>query len=295
MAGAIATAVQALPDPQRTPLRLLSLLAGPFGVSHLRNIAFGPHSRHRLDVYRPAGSSPGPNSAPSPCLLFLYGGRWSSGHRTDYAFVGRSLARRGIITVVADYRLYPEVRFPAFVEDAARALAFVQERAREFGTTPQRIAVGGHSAGAHIASLLALNADFRRYPSGNAHVPSLKAEAPAAVVGISGPYDFLPLGDDIRDIFGPESGHRDSQPIHWAGPGKPPFLLLHGEEDRTVGKRNSRNLAAALDGHGVPAEVILYPGVDHTRILAGFVGAFRVAPLVDDISRFLTKTLGRDG
>ena len=90
--------------------------------------AYGPDPRQRLDVYVPRRRAEG-----SPIAVFFYGGSWDSGRRQDYNWVGRALASRGFVTVIADYRLYPSVRFPTFLEDGAQAIRWVVDHAGAYG------------------------------------------------------------------------------------------------------------------------------------------------------------------
>ena len=120
----------------------------------------------------------------------------------------------------------------------------------------------GHSAGAHIATLLALD---ERYLAA-AGVPRLRI---AGVIGLSGPYDFLPLSDaDTRDMFGPPPAYVQSQPIHFVRADAPPMLLEQGEADETVKPHNAKNLAAALRAQGVAVTLRLYPTLRHADTVA---------------------------
>lgn len=227
--------------------------APPLPASSLQ---FLPQQEVALDVF------PGAGEGPRPILVFFYGGRWQDGRRQDYAFVGEQLAAAGITTVVADYRLYPEVRFPAFVEDAAAAVAWARRNAPRINGREDALFVAGHSAGAHIAALLGSDP---RYLA--AH--DMKPADLAGVIGIAGPYDFLPLrADDLIDIFSddPQTQAR-SQPVNHIDGDEPPFLLLHGESDLLVWARNSERLKARFEAIGAPVELKVYPGVGHIRIL----------------------------
>jgi acetyl esterase/lipase len=239
------------------------------------SVAYLPEQRIALDVYRARGSGP------SPLLVFLYGGRWQGGRRADYAFVGEALAEAGITTLIADYRLYPQVRFPAFVEDAAAAVAWAHRHAGSLGADPRRLFLAGHSAGAHIAALVGTDA---RYLA--AH--GLQPRDLAGVIGIAGPYDFLPLReDDLIDIFGADAASQHaSQPVHFVDGDEPPFLLLHGRSDLLVWHANSERLKARLDVAGVPASLKSYAGVGHVRILASLRYP-ALAPTRNDLQSFV--------
>lgn len=240
-------------------------------------IAYAPHERQRLDVYRPAATPAGA----TPVIVFFYGGRWSDGDRADYAFVGAALAEQGMVVVIPDYRLYPRVRFPAFVEDGARALQWTRDNIEHFGGDPQSIYLMGHSAGAHIAALLALD---RRY-QGDGPVP-------AGMIGLAGPYDFLPLeAVDLRTIFGPPERFPESQPIEYARGDAPPLYLLHGLDDDTVRPGNSRSLARAIRERGGRVETRFYGSLGHAGIIGAIAGLTDfLAPVRADIVDFIERT-----
>lgn len=232
--------------------------------------------RGALDVYRPRSAV-----GPLPVVVFFYGGGWREGQREDYEFVASELTRAGYIVVIPDYRLHPDVQFPAFVEDAALAVAWVGNHIDSFGGDPARIAVAGHSAGAHIAALLAL--DTRYLDAAGADAARV-----AAWIGLSGPYDFLPLDPGyLTEVF-PEDSRPQSQPIRYARADAPPTLLIHGGDDDTVWPRNSERMAARLADLGVPVTLHLYPDVGHARVVAALASPFDgLAPTARDIIGFL--------
>jgi acetyl esterase/lipase len=210
-----------------------------------------------LDVYAPRGAGA------RPVVVFFYGGRWQDGTRADYAFVGEHLARAGVVAMLPDYRLYPAARFPDFMADAAAAVAWARDNAARFGGDPQRLFLAGHSAGAHMVALLGTDA---RHLAAHGLAPrDLRG-----VIGIAGPYDFLPLtADDLIAIFGSDPAQQAlSQPVNFVDGDEPPFLLLHGESDLLVWNLNSARLKARFDAIGGRAEHRAYPGVGHIRILA---------------------------
>ena len=212
-----------------------------------------------LDIHRPAAKR-----TALPIAVFFYGGSWRSGSRSEYAFVGEALAQAGIVTVIPDYRLFPQGRFPDFEYDAAHAVRWVRDHSAELGGDSRRIFLIGHSAGAHIAALLATDA---RYLASVA----MKPQDLAGVVGISGPYDFLPLTDpDLVEVFGAEKDWPVSQPVNFVDGDEPPFLLLHGADDRLVWPRNSASLQSRLQQAGVPVQYKIYPSMGHFRIVAAF-------------------------
>lgn len=244
--------------------------------------AYGPAPRQRLDVY----ATGNPAVARQPILVFLYGGGWTSGHRQGYRFAGQALAAQGFATVIPDYRLHPAAPFPAFVEDAANAIRWAVDHASEFGGDPHRIVLMGHSAGAHIAMLLALDP---RWLDG----AGVDRAAVRGVAGLAGPYDFHPFTDVIAQrVFGAVPDPQATQPIHHAGPHAPPLWLATGSADSAVKPRNSRALAAAQQAHGTPVELREYQGLDHAGIVMALARAFRAkAPVLAEATAFLNHHL----
>ena len=241
------------------------------------SVPYGPDRRQRLDVYAPPGARRGRR----PVIVFFYGGSWSSGTRQGYAFVGRALAAQGFVAVVPDYRLVPQVRYPGFVEDGATAVRWAEAHAADYGGDPHRLVLMGHSAGAYIAAMLAV--DARWLGSDRAAVRGL--------VGLAGPYDFAPFDVEAsRAAFGQWPRPAETQPVTWAGTGDPPALLLYGEEDRTVQPRNSQALAARLRAAGVRAELRSYPKQGHVGLLLALARPFRAgAPVLADVGRFVLE------
>ena len=265
-----------------SPFLLLNALPADGSRRVAGDVAYGGDPRQRLDVYAPARGA-----GPWPVLVFFYGGSWASGARRDYAFAGKALAAEGFLTVVPDYRLVPQVRFPGFVEDGASAIAFALAQAREWGGDPQRLALSGHSAGAYIAAMLALDPSFLA----KAGVP---AGAVKAWAGLSGPYDFYPFDVKVaQDAFGNWPDPAATQPITFAGAGDPPSFLAHGTKDTTVKPRNTQALAAKLRAAGVAVDERLYDGLDHKDVALALTRTFRgKAPVRADMSRFLHSRLG---
>ena len=238
-----------------------------------RDLPYGAHPRQRLDLYAPRS-----HAGRLPVILFLYGGSWASGVREGYGFVGRAFAARGYLVAIPDYRLVPEVRFPAFVEDCAAAARWVLDHAGEHGGDPGSLMLIGHSAGAYNAAMLALDPQWL----------GGRRKSVRGLVGLAGPYDFLPLsGPATRAAFGESEDLAATQPINFAGPGAPPALLLHGGNDRTVRPKNSKHLAKALAAAGVDARVRIYPQLGHVSILTAIALPFRYrAPVLADAVAF---------
>lgn len=247
------------------------------GGRKVASAAYGTGPRRMLDVYAPRRAGEGRR----PVIVFFYGGSWSTGERSGYAFVGRALAARGFVTVIPDYRLVPEVVYPGFVEDGAAAVRWARSHARDYGGDGDRVVLAGHSAGAYIAAMLAV--DGRWLGSDR--------KALRGLVGLAGPYDFAPFDVGAsKAAFGRWPDPADTQPVTHADASAPPALLLTGAEDTTVRPRNSEALAAALQKAGVPAEVKRYPGIGHVGILTAVARPFRgKAPVVQDMAAFAER------
>lgn len=230
-----------------------------------------------LDIYRPLG-----NDGPAPTVVFFYGGGWQRGERAQYRFVGRRLAQEGLLVIVADYRTYPDARFPSFVEDAARAVAWSHQNAARYGGDPARLFVAGHSAGAQIAALLATDARYLR-------AEGLEPTALAGAIGLSGPYDFV-ISGKYRRVFGPVSQWPQAQAINFVDGAEPPFLLVHGTGDRVVAARNSVQLARKLTANDVHAELLLLDDAGHSAPLLGLYDPRRSPQLLPALLGFIDAT-----
>ena len=260
----------------------VSRLTGDGGVrTAVRGAAYGSDPRQRLDVFVPDTIASG---ASLPVVIFFYGGGWVDGDRGDYAFAGRAFAAQGFVAVVADYRLVPRVRFPAFVEDGALAVKWVRDNIARTGGDPARIALSGHSAGSYIAAMLALDTRF---------LTNIGVD-PAIVRGaalLSGPYDFFPFTEQrSRDALGRWPRPAETQPISFARAGAPPMLLMHGTADTIVQPRNSQALATKLAALGAKVDLKLYAGKGHTDTIKSLSPAFRGStPALADATAFLRR------
>ena len=242
--------------------------------------AYGALPRQKLDVWVPRGKV----AAPVPVVVFFYGGGWDSGTRSGYGFAARAFAARGFVVIVPDYRLFPEARFPAFVDDGARAVRWARDHAADHGGDPTRILLMGHSAGAHIAALLALD---RHYLAD----AGVDAGAIKGAALLSGPYDFYPFTETrARNALGDWPRPAETQPISFARRDAPPLLLMHGTADTVVRPYNSENLAARLQRVGAPVELKLYPGKSHIDTIKSLSPLFRNStPAFDNSLAFLRR------
>ena len=268
MAAAMASSVAAC-----SPAAVLNATVPTGGVEITRDVAYGDLPRQSLDIYRPV-----PARAGLPVVVFFYGGSWKSGRKAIYPFVAATMARAGAVVVVPDYRLYPAVKYPAFLQDCARATAWVLDHPAQ--TSSGRLFLMGHSAGAYNAMMLGLDREWLRTAGADpARV--------AGVIGLAGPYDFLPITDrDIMPIF-PGAGAA-TQPITYARADAPPLLLLTGTDDHQVKPRNTQALADRVRAAGGQVQVITYPGLGHIGLITALAPAFSWrAPVLRDVMVFV--------
>ena len=244
-------------------------------------VAYGPEARQMADIYQPKTAV-----ANAPLVVFFYGGSWSMGERADYRFVGEALASKGIVTVVADYRLSPQVRYPVFVQDSALALRWAFDHALEYGADPTHFFVMGHSAGAYNAAMLALD---KRWLEGVGLTPSRLA----GWIGLAGPYDFLPIGDRLTQVaFNWPDTPADSQPLAHASKASPPALLLAPTSDKVVNsQRSTVAMAQKLSSNAVRVEYELFDNVSHVTLVAAMASVLRGrAPVLERVTGFINTT-----
>ena len=267
-----------------TPLGALNTFMPADGGAEqvAEGVRYGEHERQRLDVYAPSE-----NEAPAPVVVFIYGGSWDGGRRQDYEFVGRALASRGFVTVIPDYRLVPEVRYPAFVRDGAAVVEWARNNIDRYGGDTERLGVAGHSAGAYNAVMLGV---APRYVGAGADEPAFPVEA---VAGLSGPYDFLPL--DVAATKRAFAGVADleaTQPVNLVTEDGPPLFLATGASDGTVLPRNTKALARRARESGRDVIEKQYAGVGHAGLLLALGRGFRGrAPVLADLTAFFRRAL----
>jgi len=266
--------------PACSPLGTFDSLVPKDGGTQIaaKDARFAPGARGTLDIYAPRNRA---NAARLPVIVFFYGGSWRGGAKGTYGFAARALAAQGFIVALPDYRLFPEVRFPTFLQDNAAAVKWVRANIARYGGDPDRIVLAGHSAGAYNAAMLSV--DPRWLGPDRAAVKGL--------VALSAPYAFLPL--DVQatiDTFGQAPDLPATQPINFASRDDPPALLIGGGADELVSPRQGPNMAAALTKAGGKAEAIVYPGVGHVGTLTAFARLFRgKAPVLRDVVAFARR------
>ena len=282
LAVAVAVACAGCAHPGTSALNAFAALRGHQAGTGL---AYGPLERQRFDLYRPAAA---PGAGASPLVVFVYGGSWSSGERADYRFAGEALAAQGFTVMVVDYRVYPDVRYPDFLQDCARATGYALEHAAAFGADPKRVFLYGHSAGAYNAAMLALDPRWLRAVG---HAPGELA----GWIGLAGPYNFLPIGDpQARLVFDWPRTTPDTQPINHVGDlaqAVPTFLGAAIGDPTVVPERNTEPLARRLRARGTPLEERLYERVNHATLVGALAFPLTpLAPVLEDTAEFIRTT-----
>ena len=248
-----------------TPARFLdSVFPDDAATTLIKDVSFGDHPRQKLDVYGPPDGKPG-----APVAMFVYGGGWNTGSRREYQWAGKMLAAQGFVTVVADYRLTPEVSFPSFIEDVAAAVRWAVDHTPEHGGDPSRIVLVGHSAGAYNAAMVALDPRYLK-------AVGVDRKRIKAFAGLAGPYYFPDLsGPVLSKTFAGAPDNKVYQTLDYAGPASPAAFLVAGDADKTVRPRNTERLAGALKTAGVEVESHIYPGQSHADVLLNLSRTFR--------------------
>jgi len=262
-----------------SPLYLVNTISMGNDSITVSDERYGDELRHQLDIYVPERIVAG-----SPVVVFFYGGSWKRGEKANYAFVGRTLSSKGFITVIPDYRLYPEVTFPAFVEDGAGVLAWVWEHLEQ---ARNGIVVMGHSAGAHIAALLALD---KSYLEGTEQPFGIIS----GMIGLAGPYGFNPLKyRSTQPIFAAVESIEKTMPITFACSEMPPLLLIHGLDDSIVIPENSRELKRRAYECAGDVKYVELDDIGHFSILLGLSNSFLAEDAIQSSIEIFLRSLSR--
>jgi len=233
--------------------------------------SYGADPAQRAELWVPQGMA---SHGGWPLVVFVHGGGWHSGAPEDYRFVARTLGERGIATALVGYRLVPEGRFPAMLEDTAAGIRWTLDKAGTGDLNRNPIALAGHSAGAYNVLMMGLDPQWLR-------TAGVRPDAIGGIVSMAGPADFYPFtSDSARNALGSAPDPLVTQPIHFARSDAPPILLLHGTADTVVRPRNSRRLAAALRKAGGEVEEREFEGMGHAGIIMGLSKPFAQGGIV---------------
>ena len=228
-----------------------------------QDVVYDAETQQKLDVYVPAQSQEN-----HPVLVFLYGGRWTDGHKELYRFVADVFTKQGYAVVIPDYRKYPNVKFPTFAEDTAAAIAWVYNNAAKYNIDREKLFVAGHSSGAHLGALVATDAQYLK-----AH--DLDRDIIKGFAGLSGPYAFVPEADDLKDMFGPPDRYPLMRAPNFVDGKQPPMLLIHGLDDTIVVLKNATKLQKAIQDKGGIVKLVTYDDLDHVETVGSLMWFWR--------------------
>ncbi|WBA40925.1 alpha/beta hydrolase [Hymenobacter canadensis] len=263
--------------PALLVLPLLLGLANEYATARpsrrTQNVAYVPASdpgfdteRHRLDVYTPKKKA----TAPYPVVVFIHGGSWDSGNKNFYSFIGRRLAKQGVVAVVINYRLAPAVQVPQMADDCARAVAWTAQHIAEYGGDPQRLFLMGHSAGGGLAALLAAdNRLLDRHGWPQNPVKGVLLDDPAGL----DMYDYLQKQEYPGDAqylvpFGKNPAvWRDVSAMYHVTAQTPPMRLFIGGETYPSISGSSRKFVSKLHSLGQQPELTVLPGKKHAPMV----------------------------
>ena len=262
---------------RHAPVYVLNATVPRAGLTVTHDVAFGDLPRQKLDIYRPL------HGADLPVIIYFYGGSWRTGSKAIYPFVAATMARAGAVVVVPNYRLYPDVVYPAFLQDCARAVAWATLHRSQLGSEGPLFLMG-HSAGAYNTMMLGLDPTWlRQAGAGNTPI--------AGLIGLAGPYDFLPITNpEIQPVFpNPEPSTQPINHIQARSQARtPPLLLLTGSDDRQVKPRNTQALASKIASAGGTVTTHTYPELGHIGLITAIAPIFQWrAPVLRDVMGFV--------
>jgi acetyl esterase/lipase len=227
-----------------------------------KDVAYGDMDAQKLDLYIP------PRADNAPVIVFFYGGRWTDGSKSQYRFVADVFNDAGYIVAIPDYRKYPQVKFPSFVEDGAAAVDWVYKNIRAYNGDPEHVYLAGHSSGAHIGGLVTADPQYLA-----AH--GLSRDIIKGFAGLSGPYAFVPEAEDLKDMFGPPERYPLMRAPNYIDGHQPPMLLIHGLEDTKVVLENAEKLKRAIDEKGGEVSLVTYEDLNHVETVGSLMWFWR--------------------
>jgi len=253
------------------------------GLDVRRDVTYGPHRLHRYDVFSPQGARN------APVLIFWHGGGWTNGYRSYVSFIAPHLARMGCVLVAPSYRLAPADKLPAAYEDSLAALCHVIEHAATYGGDARRILLSGHSAGAHLAALVAL----RRADAQRAGIPDDAVRACLPISGIMDLHHPQPVPESLEErVYSMvlRGSHDDAvmSPLCWAAGNTVPICLSYGEFDSERVRLSNQRLAALLALQPAGSSVVVEAGLGHFATHTALLNAD--APWYQRLRQFLQES-----
>ncbi|PHS40869.1 MAG: hypothetical protein COA91_03315 [Robiginitomaculum sp.] len=255
-----------------SPVRFLNTITPSGSYKLAKDIAYGDGERQKLDIYQSSKPKPG-----APIVMFIHGGSWDTGSKNIYKFVGEAFASQGYTTVIPNYRLYPDVVYPKFINDTAAAIAYTAKRYPEQG-----LIVIGHSAGAYNAMMATVEPKYLQAQGVEV------CRAIAGMVGLAGPYGAFPLKAERLLIIFPDRHTADDAPVNLIKGPTPPIFMAIGDKDTTVSELHSTALQKLIRARGGKADYKMYPGLNHTDVVKVLSRYFDGdSELKGDILRFI--------
>jgi acetyl esterase/lipase len=259
----------------------------PEGAKAHRNLEYvkDGHERHKLDLFVPEKAD-----GLLPVLIWVHGGGWQNGSKEGCPPLLNGYTARGYAVASINYRLSGHATFPAQIEDCKAAIRWLRAHAKEYNLDPQRFGVWGSSAGGHLVALLGTSGDVKEFDVGEHLDHSSRVQA---VCDYYGPTDFVVFvstpryeshatenSPEAKLIGGAVMQNKDKaarlNPITYVSKDDPPFLIVHGDEDRTVPLNQSQLLFDALKAAGTSVHFHTIKGAGHGQ---GFGGP-EIEPMV---------------
>jgi len=248
-------------------------------IDTVEDIAYGTEDWQKLDVY--------PQRKAAPVVIFIHGGSWRHGRKDQYRFAADAFYRQGYTVVLPDYVKHPDQRakYPSFAIDGAKAVSWVKQNITKYNGNADKIFVAGHSAGAHTAMMLATDKQFL-------NAEGLAPKDLNGVIGIAGPYSFIPDWEVTQAVFGPPENYPLMDALNYVDGDEPSTLLLHSSGDEQVGQYNQEKMQAALNNKGVDTEAVLYSSPGHIDMVTHLHPWFaKEDKLMNDIHKFIQKRI----
>ncbi|KPJ55944.1 MAG: hypothetical protein AMS16_03300 [Planctomycetes bacterium DG_58] len=255
-------------------------LPAAFKVKRHRNIPYytgedAVRTKHRLDIYQPVGKKN------ATVLFYVHGGAWQFGSKSFRANIGKTFAGQGILTVSINYRLSPPVKHPGHVRDVVRAFDWVKRNIHRYGGNPDDLFICGHSAGAHLVALVALNEKYL------AEVGRTSDEI-TGVIPVSGVYRVGGTSLIFKRVFDPDPETLiDASPALHVDDRQPPFLIIYAEHDLPGLDILAIGLERQLSEHNSPAQLLRVENRTH-RTITLRIGA-KHDPTTEAILNFISK------
>ncbi len=219
------------------------------------HLAYGLKARNRLDLYRTKNPK-----KQKPLIVFVHGGSWQHGNKRDYLFIGETFAREGFDVAVINYQLAPENIFPAFVDDLAQAIHYLNQNKVKLNISTDNMILMGHSAGAFNVMSVVYSAQSQNFK----YKDQIKA-----IVGLAGPYHFDYVGDPLSEhAFDHKISYQQVMPYYFIEPNHIKHYLLVAEQDQVVERKNTLDLDIALRQKGNHSHIAVIPKTGHITIVA---------------------------